>query len=459
MSARPTEILDRTQPPSPAASSPARFPDWIEHTLSNGLKVIIYEQRTAATINVRLYIKSGATADGTKLRLAAMTYGLLTRGTTSRDANAIAEEIDFLGADLSAGAGLDNATLSLSALSKHLDKGLDLFEDAALHPTFPEKELEFLRQQSLNRLQLSKSDGGSLAGEAFSREVYQSHPYGNPSLGTEQSLNAITTEDVKRYYRAFAVPNNAFIAVAGDVDAGTIIAKLEARFKAWPQGVVPEIKFDLPKPSEKTQVILVQKDGAVQSAVHVGHLGVPRNHPDYIKIYVTNMLLGGYFGSRLNLNLREQHGYTYGAGSGFSAHLLLGDFSTSAQVRNEVTADAIRETLAELHRITAEPVSKSELEEVKNYIIGTFAIQNETAPAVMNRISLIELYGLPRDYYQTFREKVAALTTNDILETAQKYIHPDRVHIVLSGDAKAIGSSLERFGKVSVQDADGNSVS
>lgn len=447
--------LDRTSPPKPAPESAVEFPDWQETVLPNGLKIIVYEQHETPTVSLRLYIKAGSANDGDKLKSASFTASLLTRGTATRDANKIAEEIDFLGADLSAAAGLDNSSLSLSILSKYLDTGLDLFQDALLHPTFPEKEVEFIRLQSLNRLRLAKADGGTLADEAFNKIVYGSHPYGNSGIGTEAALKALTRKDIERFYKAHYLPNQALLVVAGDVDSKAIVGKLTALFGNWKAGKAPALTVTAPVMSEKTKVVVVQKDGAVQSTLNIGHLGVPRSHPDYIKIYTTNMILGGYFGSRLNLNLREKNGYTYGVYSGFSANTLAGDFSVSAPVRNEVTDSAVAEIFTELRRLTTEPVSDELLNEVKNYIIGTFAIQNETPASVAARISAIELYGLPKDYYKTFRAKVKAITAAEVLETAKKYLQPGRTLIILSGDAKAVKTSLEKFGAVEVLDADG----
>ncbi|ACF14039.1 peptidase M16 domain protein [Chloroherpeton thalassium ATCC 35110] len=449
-------LFNRTKPPAPEPESPVQFPEWHETQLSNGLKVLIYEEHSIPTVLLKLITKTGSIHDNDLYQLAGFTYTLLTHGTTSRSATQIADEIDFYGATLSSSAGFDKGTVSLNMMTKYLDEGLDLMADVVLNPTFPESELEFVRAQALSRLKASYAEADHLASDAFNKSVYQSHPYGNPSAGTEASLQAIQTADVKAFYEKYAAPNNAFLIVAGDVRIDDIVEKLEARFGAWQPKPVEPVSYPTPSESNANKVTVVHKDGAVQSTIYVGHLGFKRNHPDYIAFSVMNMILGGYFGSRLNLNIREQKGFTYSIHSTLEGNKELGDFYVTVKVRNEVTREAIQEIMTELEKIRSEKVTEAELEAVKQYMTGMFVIRNESPAAIASRLLVTELYDLPKDYNQTYSQKVRAVTSDDVLAVAQKYLHPANAYIVLSGDAKAVAPSLSDFGEVSCLDAMGN---
>jgi predicted Zn-dependent peptidase len=449
-------MLDRSKPPIPDAAATLPFPTWQTVMLSNGLKIIVYEHHQTPMATLRLYVKAGSANEGAAQKAASFAFALLTQGTASRTADQIADETEFLGADLSAGAGIDHSTVSLSIMTKFLDKGLDLFADVILQPSFPDKEIEFVRRQSLNRLKFSKADAVRLGTDAFLKAVYQSHPYAQPPLGTEPSLKNLTRLQLETFYFSNAAPNNAFITVAGDVDTADIVKKLEQRFSTWPPKPLETAHFEPPLLYEEPQVILIQKDGAVQSSLHIGHLGVPRAHPDYIKIYVMNMILGGYFGSRLNLNLREKQGFTYSIRSAFEAKKLLGDFSISAQVRTDVTADAVKEIVREVRRLIQDDIMPDELQAVKNYISGNFVIQNEQPDAIAGRIATMELYGLPPSYFDSYRDAINAVSLADVRDAANAYIHLGNLLFVASGNALSIRKSMAEFGQTSILDADGN---
>lgn len=445
----------RSKPPLPGPVSQSSFPLWQETMLSNGLRVMIFEDHESPVAYVRLYTNTGSINDGEKLRLASLTYSLLSHGTSTRSGHDIADAIDFLGAELTSAAGMDRANISLTTMSKYLDQGLEMMGDIVLNASFPENEIEFLRAQALNRLQVSKSEPGRLATDAFMKAVYQSHPYGNPSVGTDDAIRTITRDDIQNFYSTYSAPNNSFVVVAGDVNAAEIVQKLELTFGNWVQRPIPVGHFDMPHIREKNHVVVVHKEGAVQSTLYLGHLCIQRNHPDFIKCHVMNTILGGYFGSRLNMNLREEKGYTYSIRSGLDGNKYLGDFYVSVQVRNEVTRPAIDEIFKETNRMVQEKVNDEELQAVKNYICGVFTIHNESPSSIASRIATTEIYDLPKDHNRTFVAKVNELTREDILETAQKYVHPSKMSIVLSGDAKAVSKSLEGFGEMSIVDADG----
>lgn len=450
--------LDRSHAPKPGPASEVKFPSYHESSLPNGLKVFVYEQHKVPLVTLHLVVKAGEAQEGNHPPLAAIAASLLTRGTGKRDVKQIADEVDFMGAQLGAEAGEDGTTLSMTVLTRYLDQGLDIFQDTVLHSVFPDPEIQFIKQQQLNELQLAKSNGKVLASEAFRREIYQNHPYGRTSLGTEQTIQAINRNELMSFYRSYFVPNNSFIVVAGDVQADAITAKLAQIFGDWKKQPVPEQKFPEPSLPSGRKVVIVEKPGAVQSVLQIGELGLPRNHPDFVKAQVANMILGGYFGSRINMNLRERHAFTYGAQGLFNGNLLLGDYSIDAQVRNQVTEPAITEVFNELKRFQEEKVSPAELDEAKNYMSGLFAIQTETASAIATRIQAMELYGLPKDFYEKYLERVQAVTVDDVLDVAKKYLHPDQMTVVVAGEAGVLADKLKVFGPVQVVDSEGKTI-
>ncbi|MFN3638102.1 MAG: M16 family metallopeptidase [Chloroherpetonaceae bacterium] len=449
-------MLDRRIAPINPEPIHVAFPHTVEHTLSNGLKVMLYEQHDVPVVNVRLYIRAGSVLDGKALKASSFVFALLQQGTHKRTANEIADEIEFLGAELTASSSIDFGSVSLTVMRKHLEKGLEILSDVVLNPAFMESEIEFVRQQSLSRLQFSKADATRLSSEAFNRLIYAPHPYGNPSLGTIESLKALTREQLLEFYRKYFLANRAFITVAGDIEADTMIALLETYFGAWASHEVEELLYELPQKRTQSEVRLVKKDGAVQSVLNIGHLSIARNDEAFIPLYVGNMILGGYFGSRLNMNLREKQGFTYGIRSGFDALRLAGDFNISTQVRNEVTGETIEQILFEVNRLLQEGISEKELTAAKRYIMGNFVIQNEVPTSIAVRLANVELYGLPKSYYNTYLDAINALERQQILDELTKHLHTESFVFVIAGDPSQVSRQVERFGALSVEDADGN---
>jgi predicted Zn-dependent peptidase len=432
------------------------FPETIEHTLSNGLKVMIYEQRDVPVVHIRLYVRAGSVLDGKMLKASSFVFALLQQGTYKRTAKELADEIEFLGADLTTSSSIDVGTLSLTVMSKHLEKGLEILSDMVLNPAFLENEIEFVRQQSLSRLQFSKADATRLSSELFNRLIYAPHPYGNPSLGTVESLKALTREHLTNFYSTHFLPNRSFITIAGDVEVSSMLALLDKYFGAWAARNFEEPSFELPSQRPAPHVAIVQKDSAVQSVLNIGHLSIARNHEDFIPLYVANMILGGYFGSRLNMNLREKQGFTYSIRSGFDALRLAGDFNISTQVRNEVTGEAIAQILFEVNRFLQEGASEKELTAAKRYITGNFVIQNESPASVAIRLANVELYGLPKSYYNTYIDAINTVERQQLLDAVQKHLQPKSFLFAIAGEASAVRTQVERFGTLSVEDADGN---
>ncbi len=452
------EKIDRTKPPKPGPESKVKFPSYYEKTLPNGFKVIVIENHEQPIVYVSFVVKSGSTYDGELPGLASVTAELLTKGTKTRSATQIAEEIDFVGGSLNATASWDAVNVNVLVLKKYLSVGFDILQDVVLNPTFPEEELERVRTQRLASIKQSKAEAGYLAGVRFSKELFAGHPYANESGGNEESIQKMKRDDLVKFYQTHFMPNNSFIIFAGDITHSEALPLVEKYFGRWEKGKNPHKKFQAVKDISQTRVVIVDKPGAVQSAIRIGHLGIDRKNKDYVKVYTLNTLLGGYFNSRINMNLRETHGYTYGASSFFDARIYPGPFIVSTDVRNEVTDSSVAEIIKELKRIIEEPVPEDELKMAKDYIVGSFPLQIETPAQVASRVMTIEIYGLPKDFYDRFREEVRKITAKDIQETAKKYLHPDKLLIVVSGNSKQIKPVLEKFGPVAVYDADGNKI-
>ncbi len=452
------EKIDRTKPPKPGPESKVKFPSYFEKTLPNGLKVIVVENHEQPIVYISFVVRSGSTYDGDLPGLASVTAELLTKGTKTRTATQIAEEIDFVGGSLNTSASWDATNVSVLVLKKYIGVGMDILQDVVLNPTFPDEELGRIKTQRLASIKQSKADAGYLASVRFSKELFSGHPYANESGGNEESIQKMKRDDIVNFYKTHFIPNNSFIIFAGDITPAEAVPLVERYFGKWEKGKNPRKKFQNVNDVNQTKIVIVDKPGAVQSAIRIGHLGIDRKNKDYVKIYTMNMLLGGYFNSRINMNLRETHGYTYGASSFFDSRMYPGPFIVSADVRNEVTDSSVAEILKELKRIIDEPVPEDELKMAKDYIVGSFPLQIETPAQVASRIMTIEIYGLPKDFYDRFREEVKKITAKDIQEVAKKYLHPDKILIVVSGNSKQIKPVLEKFGPVVVYDADGNKI-
>lgn len=454
------EILDRTRPPKPGPPKDVQFPDYFDTTLPNGINVLVIENNKIPAVSVRMVFKdAGSFYDGDKYGLASLTAEMLTKGTTKRSATEIAEEIDFVGGSINAGSDWDGSYISLSVLKKHLSTGIDILSDVAQNPVFADDELARVKEQRLSSILQSKDDAGHLSDKKFNKVVYGELPYSNPAEGTEATVKTITGKDLQDFYKMNYYSGNLIIAFVGDITREEALKITEEKFSDLPQNGINRVNsFRFNESDGTAKVYVINKAGAVQSNLRVGHLGIARNNPDYIAVTIMNTILGGYFGSRINYNLREKHGFTYGARSYFNPHLYSGDFSVDTDVRNEVTDTSVSLILEELKRIITEEVTDEELETVKNYMTGVFPLQLETANAVASRVINLKLYNLPKDYYSKYISAINALTKQDILDAAKKYIHPENTTIVVSGDAGAVKDKLAKFGEVLVFDADGNQI-
>jgi zinc protease len=398
----------------------------------NGMTVILQEAHSLPVVNLQVIIKAGAVLDPEeKAGLAHLTASLLDEGTATRSSTQIADAVDFIGAELSAAGGDDYASASLRVLKKDLSTGLELLSDILIRPSFPEPELQRIRQEILGQLIAEQDDPGGVADKAFNQIVFGAHPYHRPSEGTELTLPAIARADVARFYEDYYRPNNTIMTIVGDITESEAADLIKTHFGSWPQKPVPTATFPAAADLEKPIVKLLDKD-LTQANIILGHLGIDRRNPDFYAVTVMNYILGGGgFASRLMSNLRDNQGLAYGIYSHFQAGAFPGTFSVSLQTRNAVAQQAIDGVLAELRKIRTMPVTDRELEETKAFLIGSFPLRMDTSAKIANLLAQIEYHNLGLDYAERYPKLIGAVTKTDIQRVAQKYLDPDHLALVV----------------------------
>jgi zinc protease len=434
--------------PAPAAPRPYHFPRFTHHRLANGMRVVVAPVRKLPVVSVLALVDAGAMtdADGDE-GLAVLTADAMAEGTLRRDGAALALAAESLGASIDASADWDAAIVRLSVLTPRLEQAFALMAEVLTEPAFPEREIERLKEERLAELLQQRTEPRTLADEAFAGWVYaKGSRYGRPDAGSEQSVRAITRERVQRHWAARYRPGATTLVVAGDIDADAALALAERTLGAWAGEAAAPVRVDDRPARESRGVLVVAKADAPQSELRVGHVGLPRNNPDFFPATVMNAILGGLFSSRINLNLREVHAWTYGAHSGFDWRLQAGPWVADSAVKSEVTADAVKEILGEIDRIRSVAVTPEELSLATSYLDGVFPIRYETTGAIAGALANLVLYGLPDDYFDRYRERVRAVTTDDVLEAARRHLHPDRLQVVAAGDPAAIVAPLQALG-------------
>ncbi|MEO8210195.1 MAG: pitrilysin family protein [bacterium] len=448
------EVLDRSVPPKAGRPKDINFPKFFEAKTENGITVLVIEDKRLPLITTRFVFKSGSYLDyffgKNKAGLASMTSELLTKGTNRRTATQIAEEVDYIGGNLSSGCDYDATYVSSYSLKKYFDSIFDIVSDVILNPVFAEDEIKRLTEQRLNTLLSMIDDGDYLSDKIFKKIIYGDTPYAFPIEGFDQSIKELTKEDIDNFYETVFVPENLIVAFVGDITPDEALTKMKENFSSWGKKINLKSEILTASIPEVSKVYLVEKNGAVQSSLKIGHLGIKRNHPDYFSIYVMNMILGGYFTSRINKNLREVNGYTYGARSSFSTNKYSGDFSITTEVKNEITSDTVKEILKEINDIRKDFVSSDELQNVKNYLSGNFPLQLETPNAIASKVINLKLNDLEDDHYNTYLRKINELTKKDLVNAAQKYLHPEALTISIAGNTNEIKDAMKQFGEVEV---------
>jgi len=435
---------ERSAPPKPGPPPALKLPPIQKRTLSNGLPVWIVELHKVPVVHVSLVVKSGASADPLgKYGLASLTAEMLDEGAGTRNALQMADAVDYLGASLSTSSTFDSSYVELHVPVARLGDGLPIMADVALRPTFPEEELKRVREELLTSLIQAEDDPESLIQFAFPRLVYGlKHRYGTLSIGTAAAVKGFTIADLRQFHSQNYVPANAALIVTGDITSANAVTRLESAFGGW-KGTAPATVTVSAAPQLTTrQLYLIDKAGAAQSQIRIGWIGVPRSTPDYFALRVLNTILGGSFTSRLNQNLREQHGYAYGASSMFDMRRGAGPFYAAAGVQTDKTPEALAESFKELDAIRR-PIPPEEVEKAKNYVALLLPRNFETTESMAGSLATMFVYDLPADYFATFTARIRAVTPADVQRVAERYIQPDKFAVVVVGDRKVIEPGIK----------------
>ncbi|MFA5573924.1 MAG: pitrilysin family protein [Brumimicrobium sp.] len=448
--------VDRSIVPKPGPAPEINIADPVVFDLDNGMKVILSTNHKIPKVSFNLVMGSDPRLEGDKAGISDVLGQLLLSGTTNRTKDQLDEEKDFIGATLSASSN----NIFLSVMTKHMDKGLDIMTDVMQNANFPQSEFDRIMKQNESAIALVKSDPGSMASNAVSKIIFtSSHPFGE--ITTEESLKNITKADVENLYKRQFTPSGSYLVIVGDIDEAGARKVANERFGSW-EGRVPHIaNYKVDESDHGNQVYFINKQGAVQSVINIAFpVNLTPGHEDQIKLDVANKIYGGHgFGARLMQNLREDKAYTYGAYSSLNINRDGSYISASGNFRNEVTDSAIVEFLAELERITIEPVTDEELSLAKASMAGSFARSLESSRTIANFAYSIFRNNLPEDYYQTYLQKLDAVTKDDILEMTQKYFKPNNLNIIVAGNKDEVLDKLVQFdsdGKVETLDAFGN---
>ena len=435
---------DRSKAPILGPAPSLTLPPIVKRTLTNGLSVWIVEMHKVPLVDVTLLVKSGAAADPAgRHGVANVTADMLDEGAGTKSALDIADAIAFLGGSLRTGSDWDASTVNLHLPVSKIDDGLGVMSDVALRPTMAAAEFERMRKTRLTSILQGRDNASTLAGLAFSKVLYgANHRYGSPAGGNDVSLNALTVADLTAFHAKNYQPANAQIIVVGDVTTASILPKLEKQFGVW-KNTAPVAKVTLPaaQAAGPRTIYLVNKAGAAQSQIRIGLVGVARSTPDYFTLDVVNTILGGSFTSRLNQNLREVHGYAYGASSSFAMRMAPGPFQAAAGVQTDKTTESLQEFFKELDAIRA-PMPEGDLTRGKNYQALGFPSEFETLAGMASQLAQMAVYGLPDTFFNEYVPKIQAVTTAQAQASAQKYIQPDKFAIVVVGDLSKIEKGI-----------------
>jgi predicted Zn-dependent peptidase len=439
--------VDRSQLPALAAERPFRFPEIRRTVLANGLRVWTVPHHQVPLVAVLALIPVGASSDPPdRPGLAAITGDMLDEGAGDRSALDVHEALGRIGAQLDLEVGHDATVLALTTLERHLDRGLEIVRDMLVRPRFEQREFDRVRDLRLNRLLQLKDMPPALADRAFTQLLYRNHPYGHLPIGTEGALRSLVIRDIVAFHRRAFVPSRTTVVAIGDATHDALATAVRAAFEGWnaePEGAIadPDTFLDpLPPPS---RLALVHRAGAAQSELRLGHVALARKSPDYHAALVANMILGGQFVSRINMNLREDKGYTYGVRTAFEFRRAPGPFVLHASVQSDATADALREAIGEIRAIRGErPITRAELELGRASLTRGYPRNFETADQIVRGAAQLALYDLPDDYFSTFVPRVLALGEAEVTAAAYKHIDPSRLLAVVVGDREKLTPAL-----------------
>lgn len=444
---------DRSRPPRPSAPRAYEFPGFERHRLDNGLTALLAPIPGAPLLSLELAFPAGGERESPALAgLASLTAGLLDEGTEQRDALAVAAHVERLGGQLATAANWDLGALDLELLPRHRVAALNLLAEIALSPRFDVGEVERARRNRVTDLLRRRDRPGQVASDQLVRTLFGPTTYGLPLEGTPETIERLAREDVLAFYRHHYGLGGAVLLAAGDFAAGEMAAEIAARF-AGPAGPPPaRPTTTLPLDPPHRRVIVVDRPGSAQTELRLGHLGPSRLDPDWPGLTVLNTLFGGKFTSRINLNLREVHGYTYGASSRFAARLAPGYLSISAAVATPHAGAAVGEVLGEINRLHNEPVSPEELADTRSYLLGIFPYTLQTTAGVVQHLESLAVFGFPDDFYrrERYQARLESVSLADLTNLAQRFFRPNQMTIVAVGAASELTPQLEGLGAVEV---------
>ncbi|NUQ81095.1 MAG: insulinase family protein [Bacteroidetes bacterium] len=444
--------IDRQRVPEPGPSADFRFPDWKEYTLKNGLTVVLLTDPTFPHVSFRIMMSTGGNHDDGLPGLTSVVADLLSRGTSALTASEVAEKTEFMGGRLSSGSQWDSSWIGITALSTYSADALKLLADSVMDPGFRQEDIDFLVEQRKNQFLMNMDSTSWLAGYAMSLALFPKHLYEFPVSGTTWSLEKINRHRILEHYQNRFQATGSLLIAIGDFDPETLLPGIEKHFSHWkPHALEPETLPVLPL-INKRKIWVVDKPDAVQSSIRIAHHGISKSNPDLPAVMVMNTILGGYFGSRLNLNLREDKGFTYGVRSAFSERRYPGFFTVVTDVRTEVTGESVHEIIREMARLQREPVDTPTLDNVKNYMTGRFPSDFETNDQIAQAIMEIRLYNLNASYFSSLRNQIAKITREQVLDAARKYLNPQKASIIVAGNAADVTGQISSWGQVQVID-------
>ena len=425
-----------------------KLPRPVERQLSNGMKLLVVESHRVPTITLRMNMPSGDLRDPASMPgVSDATAALIRLGTKTRSSKDIADAVAELGASLSFGSSQGESTIFLSSMTENFDAALALLADVLLNPTFPQDELDKYKTRLRTQLEQAKSSPGFPANDLLMKLLYpdDSRRYTHPTV---ESLSKITRESLLEHYKTYYVPSGEWAGISGDISPRDAVAKLDKVLGAWKGGPVAHVTMKFPEPLSEKKVFLIPRPNSVQTLLMVANHAIDRKSPDYLECQVMNRVLGSGPSSRLFRIIREEKGYTYGIGSGFSATRYLNHFTASTSVRTEVTEPALAELLAQFADIRNRAVPADELADAKSAIVASFVLGLESSSQVLSRWMEQRMDGLPEDYWDTYTAKVMAVGAEDVQRVAKKYVPLDNIRIIAVGDATKIAELLKKFGPV-----------
>lgn len=448
--------------PQPGPPRAYRFPEFEQLSLANGLRLVIAPVHKLPVVSIMAVVEAGATSDPPGQEgLAQLTARALVEGTATLDGAALTERLEGIGSSIEPATDWDHVSASTTILTHRAQDALRLLGDVLMSPAFPQREIDRLKQERIAELMQQRAEPRGLADEMFSRFLYAKESrYVEPEGGDERSVDALQRSDLVAFHERRYRPETTILVIAGDLSVGDAVRMVEDTFGSWTGSAQGSANMHDRPARRMRNVHLVAKADAPQSELRVGHVGVPRLHPDYFSIVIMNAILGGLFSSRINLNLREEHAYTYGAFSAYDWRRGAGPFVVSTAVKSDVTEGAIREVVHEIERMRETKPSEEELTLATSYLDGVFPIRYETTQAIAGALASLVVHGLPDDYFDRYRDRIRSVTADDVLAAAKAHLHPAELQVTVVGDPGIVRAPLEAlgFGPIAVYDDEGTAL-